>query len=1060
LIYHQSYDYDFYAYRTDFTGDSGVGKSLIADLLQLIFVGSDEFKSATLSDGTRQPRTMVFQRPNRGVDMGYAFLNIEKSHNKFIVIGVYIQNNEERVKSFIIQQGQDFSKDFPNNLIPFDKPVSYNDLIQENNILSLEECKKYLLEKYMYMEQIGHQRFFSILSKNGILPIETENYKEAVKIYGEIIRTFARGNKISFSKDHELKRFLFGDEGKNEILKQFEKAEREINESITTHESILEDIDKIDKNLKDLESLLKLKRESDDNYKKWVNAKIGFCKFQASEAKGILEGHSQQIADGLNRLSLFKDFLNAKSTELEDKQTILSEKLENWTKISTDYQNLVKLNKWLKFHSETNPQKLKQIYIEHNENKKTQKQLTELNKLLFDNKILEYFKKSKWTEGFDVGFEWSRNQINELEKDLESKKAFEAFSNLENKDSLAYWAVNNYTSFTREQESILMYFQTLSTKKYESPKIKDRFSYNPTIFFEKPVIDFKDDNGFYLNLGGINEYILYDKERKLSSGNIHEIRDYFSKLNVSIKNDIYNIETELKEIKALFECLKSIPELVNSYNNSSKIANFKFNTDFDSVSEIELVAIINIHANKQQIEYDFNSKTTFAQRKQKIIEDLPKIKALIIAVNKLLKNKESYESIANEYKVELPISQIKSELDFGISHSEWETFFDSIRIPSLERYEEVVKDWIVKDKKLEQIKNEFKGTEINFSQVEFFKNSTETLEANYKKSKLTYESKYDEIAKRELNELEYLKIKDNYDFLELGKEIYPDIIKDIKDLADKDVIDAISNSLSQIAEKAKEFTKNKSNSLRTILQDFLLSKIETYKRLQKNIQTFFTTQKKLGNLISNEFEVKLSLDEGEFEQKWIIDSIATSFEDYNEFKNIISFKEFALKVFRRMSDYDLQKDISIEKILNPNSYFRLNYKMTKTDGWDNVGISTGQNYAMVALLCIARLSIIEKQSSNRSKQQNGVRFMPIDEAEGLGSNFDLLYKIAKDKGYQIVTMSIGTLDFLEEGNQTIYILHRNLEETKRPVNYPPEKISTNLIEEDEVHEMEIFKSFE
>ena len=86
--------------------------------------------------------------------------------------------------------------------------------------------------------------------------------------------------------------------------------------------------------------------------------------------------------------------------------------------------------------------------------------------------------------------------------------------------------------------------------------------------------------------------------------------------------------------------------------------------------------------------------------------------------------------------------------------------------------------------------------------------------------------------------------------------------------------------------------------------------------------------------------------------------------------------------------------------------------------------------------------------------------MPIDEAEGLGSNFDLLYKIAKDKGYQIVTMSIGTLDFLEEGNQTIYILHRNLEETKRPVNYPPEKISTNLIEEDEVHEMEIFKSFE
>ena len=47
LIHHQENDYEFHPTRTDFMGDSASGKSIIADLLQLIFVGSTAFKSAT-----------------------------------------------------------------------------------------------------------------------------------------------------------------------------------------------------------------------------------------------------------------------------------------------------------------------------------------------------------------------------------------------------------------------------------------------------------------------------------------------------------------------------------------------------------------------------------------------------------------------------------------------------------------------------------------------------------------------------------------------------------------------------------------------------------------------------------------------------------------------------------------------------------------------------------------------------------------------------------------------------------------------------------------------------
>ena len=40
IIHHQKNDYIFHPYCTDFIGDSDSGKSIIADLLQLIFVGS------------------------------------------------------------------------------------------------------------------------------------------------------------------------------------------------------------------------------------------------------------------------------------------------------------------------------------------------------------------------------------------------------------------------------------------------------------------------------------------------------------------------------------------------------------------------------------------------------------------------------------------------------------------------------------------------------------------------------------------------------------------------------------------------------------------------------------------------------------------------------------------------------------------------------------------------------------------------------------------------------------------------------------------------------------
>ena len=92
---HYNSDYRFHPFRTDFAGDSGVGKSIIADVLQLILVGEREFKSATDSSSEREARKLIIER------YGYVFLNIAIDTDKFIVIGMYISTTS--IDPFIIQ---------------------------------------------------------------------------------------------------------------------------------------------------------------------------------------------------------------------------------------------------------------------------------------------------------------------------------------------------------------------------------------------------------------------------------------------------------------------------------------------------------------------------------------------------------------------------------------------------------------------------------------------------------------------------------------------------------------------------------------------------------------------------------------------------------------------------------------------------------------------------------------------------------------------------------------------------------------------------------------------
>ena len=96
IIHHQKNDYIFHPYCTDFIGDSDSGKSIIADLLQLIFVGSSVFRSATIPvKDRREPDGLVLRSPGKSLDYGYAFVNIEIANGQFVVqAGLTIEQDD------------------------------------------------------------------------------------------------------------------------------------------------------------------------------------------------------------------------------------------------------------------------------------------------------------------------------------------------------------------------------------------------------------------------------------------------------------------------------------------------------------------------------------------------------------------------------------------------------------------------------------------------------------------------------------------------------------------------------------------------------------------------------------------------------------------------------------------------------------------------------------------------------------------------------------------------------------------------------------------------------
>jgi hypothetical protein len=100
-------------------------------------------------------------------------------------------------------------------------------------------------------------------------------------------------------------------------------------------------------------------------------------------------------------------------------------------------------------------------------------------------------------------------------------------------------------------------------------------------------------------------------------------------------------------------------------------------------------------------------------------------------------------------------------------------------------------------------------------------------------------------------------------------------------------------------------------------------------------------------------------------------------------------------------------------------------------GIKNIG-SGGQAYTALALLCIGRLSIVQKNQEARQ----GVKFIILEELLNIDdTNFNIFPEIAKQYGYQLVTMTTKPFGAYTKSEWFLHILVKGKE--NKDENYLP-----------------------
>ena len=1052
LIHHYENDYRFHHMRTDFVGDSGSGKSIIADLMQLIFVGSEMFESATKTmDEKRELDGLVLRTPHKGIDIGYAFLNIEIKVQQYIVIGCYLESNSKRTKPFIIQASMELKTD----LIPIGYPLQTADFKQEENICPLNDLVIQMEEKGLFMtywETI--KPYHQILYAHGLLPLDLASNEKILKDYAGIIRSFSRGRTIDTSNSNNLKQFIFGTEKLRENRRKYEDALKDFTDTILNYNQNLNTIriltDK-EKSLSTLYEHLKKRKKAEIEYRQEI--------LELRQKENLLNKQLRtDLTDYLTAYQNFSKLLEQAEKDIRkarEEEPFLEKKIkivfDDYTLQSSEKKILDQAIALQQLTEQTDTKQLTQFYIRYQKAWKCHTVRSAFEKKLCQENLLSCFKNSDWIKGYETGLHSYFRQIQELRQELDMLQSLQQFSDLDNPDSLARWALSLHRPLTLAEESLILHFQNLERHQILSPSPGLRYLPHPEELFDYPDIEEKK-NGFWINLHGIREFISYSAHPIFNTDDPDRIENHFKQYSTDLQARIHRLSEEIQRHELLKEYLSKQNDLANILALYQSVEQ---DDDFREIPALRISRDVFDHY-IQNLKQQHSIEKAYKESCQSYKDYQNRQAEIKNLLEKLAPKIEKYKQTAAPPETAEEITDIARQISVIPKPDAYDLSFyldaddknDCFQIEYNVNFREklciipqIRETWRTLQDVREEEKAKRRDYPADFPPLPDWNiadippaRSAEKKDI-FREADMAYNAQFDLIVGNWLSSQDY-KFQGFRDFRELSVNLLPEIFHGEEPL-ENEVIESIEKQLKRINDKNRELNDKKIEKISRILED-VWSQISHQRELIRKINRFFHSSEKT---ITGKNRLYLDCSNSTlFPPEWLSQFQNSTGDQFDLFSpNIkdklvddVSIGEKLIHAFRELTHSKKEK-IRIDDLLNPNNYIELKLVMQNDKGKSNKG-STGQTYAAISLLCIARLTIIGNQKQD--KINSGLRFMPIDEAEGLGSNFDLLYDIAREYDYQILTFSINPIGRYQENERFVYILHEN-PDTDDEVNYSP-----------------------
>jgi len=1013
ILKHYNQDYLLHQIRTDFTGDNGVGKSIIADLFQLIFI-SDRKHVVFGTEGLKKDERQIHSLP-LSCSEAYAFLNIEIGKGSFVTIGVCIPSSQSRqLKPFIILRDIDHQKDLSETAIPKEKLVTHRHFIADSKIPVIEDLAKHLRDRYqLFLKYYTYKEekadYYSFLFNKKILPINL-SIEDNLTAFAKIIQSFSRARSLDVNSSTSLKKFLFEDSEKL-YEKLFQNHKADLAKLLSDYKSLDEYIKDLVLKQDSLSDLSEKEQLKNEKHRIFLGNEVRFLRTEKQNAELLHKRAEDELQNNHQNVKRLKerqprlDAIVAKANTLATKYKLLRDDLQKYRAEYKEYLNFkVDLDLLTSLNIPSIAEEpAKSLDIDTLKTVEIVKRVELFNDLLSEYKSLILIRKKfdDQLKAIDthkklIGLEL--DSLKEIVKLLELRKSQTLFSKvLENKQPLS-----------AEQEAVLFALISVLWERPKDPVAGMRYTSSLDILNAENIEVDKANDGFWFKNGNLNTFFNNRKDARLF---------------VKTEKLQQAVNSHLADLKAAAQVKES--EL-------AELEMFMKGQPFDAKK-----LTLPVELDNRLKDY---TALAYVEETASIILGLPhklqKLKEVELQYSKKLSNLQISLPGLTENQIDQKIDEIGSMYDHFEARQRKLSDTKITENRDLENLENKVIPLAVKQ--VEDKQAAFNSANLNFIEKDTYaRKFFPELRVDYQdgqviQRKQVVQDEEDFNTARENYVTEYKSLVNRSEEAKNNPEIIEQLEKSIYgfSILEKVLLGPKIKHVNNIATVLRDANESRLRMADTIHETMLKifsqtkSKYESYKAIVRDLNTFFK-----GKKISNRHYFQIHFKpQTDFNIDWITKLQASSQRAYK--KGELPFgdtvEQFVEDFFKSITNY--KKRIYISDLLDPKTYFDLSVSLTDENNKEIPG-STGETYSAIVLLGIGRLSIVQ------DTKREGIKFIILEETANLDKvNFNTFPNIAEEFGYQIITMT--PKPYGSDSDKGWYLHHLMPGVENLDINYP------------------------